>query len=176
MDNPSAIEYLKTQTAVRSLCFSADDQRLAAGTNNGDILIWYLSAPETNLMRLIGHLSAVTALHFGVDGQMLISGSLDKTVRIWDANNAEAESVAITHDGWVWDVALSPDGDRVVSGSADRNIRILTMRTGKMAEQLCQKLTRNLSEREWRTYVGEDIPYERTCPELSENATVGQQP
>ena len=81
----------------------------------------------------------------------------------------EAESVPIAHEGWVWDISLSPDGDRLASGSADRSIRVLSMRTDLMAEQLCGGLTRNLSEREWRTYVGEDIPYEHTCPDLPED-------
>jgi len=33
-----------------------------------------------------------------------------------------------------------------------------------MAEQMCGKLGRNLTQREWETYVSYDIPYQKTCP------------
>jgi hypothetical protein len=29
---------------------------------------------------------------------------------------------------------------------------------------MCGKLERNLSQREWETYVSYDIPYQKTCP------------
>jgi len=39
---------------------------------------------------------------------------------------------------------------------------------------LCTRVWRNLSMDEWRLYVGENIPYERTCPSLPPGTGVGK--
>jgi len=78
----------------------------------------------------------------------------------------DAESILIEHDHWVWSVAFSPDGNRLVSGSADQAIYIWTTRAEALAEQVTEKIGRNMNLKEWKTFVGEDIPYEKTCPNL----------
>lgn len=74
-------------TPVMSLAFSADGQRLAAGSMDGLVRVWpYTEAgdmPDSQL--LTGHLAPVTGLGYSPAGEMLISASLDGTVRAWDA-------------------------------------------------------------------------------------------
>ena len=40
------------------------------------------------------------------------------------------------------------------------------MDTGILADMVCEKVQRNLSQKEWNWFMGDDIPYERTCPNL----------
>ncbi len=71
--------------AIESVAFSPDGQVLAsAGANNKDksIKLWRLATGEL-LQTLTGHEKGVSAVVFSPDGQALISGSYDKTVRIW---------------------------------------------------------------------------------------------
>ena len=69
---------------ITHLAFNGNEQ-LAAGTSNGDILIWNLmSKPATtDFVRLRGHKEEVTALSFSTDGTHIYSGSADGTVRVW---------------------------------------------------------------------------------------------
>ena len=50
------------------------------------------------------------------DGKQVVSGSEDKTVRVWDVGGRGAEKVE-GHTGGVWSVSFSGDGKQVVSGS-----------------------------------------------------------
>ena len=57
---------------------------------------------------------------FSPDDRQIATSSLDKTVKIWDANNLGNEPIVITkHDAWVLSLAFSPDGKYLVSSSED---------------------------------------------------------
>ena len=75
------------------------------------------------LQTLTGHTDAVWSVAFSPDGQRIVSGSDDKTVKIWDANNGK-ELKTLTGHYTVWSVAFSPDGQRIVSGSRDNTLKI----------------------------------------------------
>jgi len=66
----------------------------------------------------------------------------------------------------VLSVAFSPDGQRLAAGSGDGSIWIWIARTEILADMVCKKVWRNLTLNEWHQFVGTDIPYERTCPNL----------
>jgi WD40 repeat protein len=53
------------------------------------------------------------------DGKMVVSGSDDKTVRIWNGESGETMHVFEGHEDWVRSVEFSRDSTRVVSGSED---------------------------------------------------------
>ena len=55
---------------------------------------------------------------FSPDGPRIVSGSVDNTVRIWDADTGQQIGAPLTgHTEPVAAVAFSPDGRRIVSGS-----------------------------------------------------------
>jgi WD40 repeat protein len=60
---------------------------------------------------------------FYPDESKLVSGSSDKTLRIWNRKTGAVE-VLSGHTDTVWDVDVSPDGKMVVSGSMDKTVRI----------------------------------------------------
>jgi WD40 repeat protein len=60
-----------------------------------------------------------------------VSGSDDKTIRLWDAETGDAISKPLEgHSDSVNSVAFSPDGKRIVSGSDDKTIRLWDAETG----------------------------------------------
>lgn len=66
-----------------TLAFAPDGQRLASAGWDRMIRIWDLNAGQ-QLLALEGHTDAVMSLAFTPAGR-LVSGSLDRTIRLWDA-------------------------------------------------------------------------------------------
>ncbi|KAE9403149.1 WD40 repeat-like protein [Gymnopus androsaceus JB14] len=75
---------------------------------------------------LQGHDNWVNSVAFSHDGTRIVSGSQDKTVRIWDATTGAqmGDHPLQGHDDRVHSVAFSHDGTRIVSGSHDDTSRI----------------------------------------------------
>ncbi|KAG6328615.1 hypothetical protein ID866_10474, partial [Astraeus odoratus] len=80
-----------------------------------------------------GHTSGVFSVAFSPNDSLIVSGSLDKTIRVWDAHTGSQIGSPIEgHTNVVWSVAFSPDGRWIVSGSGseDKTIRIWDAHTG----------------------------------------------
>ncbi|KAH7902952.1 hypothetical protein BJ138DRAFT_1021338, partial [Hygrophoropsis aurantiaca] len=70
-----------------------------------------------SLRKTIQNNSQVVTVAFSPDGKQVVSGSVDKTIRIWDAHTGSPVIEPLTgHTGWMASVAFSPDGKQVVSG------------------------------------------------------------
>ncbi|MBD2254642.1 caspase family protein, partial [Nostoc parmelioides] len=70
-----------------------------------------------------GHTDAVTALALSPDGQYIVSGSSDKTLRLWDTKGKLLHTLN-GHTGPVAALAFSPNGQYIVSGSDDKTLRL----------------------------------------------------
>ena len=66
------------------------------------------------------------------DARKVISGSVDKTVRIWDVETGQIEKVLEGHSDAIRPVAFSRDGERIAAGYWDDTLRIWTVRTGEV--------------------------------------------
>ncbi|KIM25141.1 hypothetical protein M408DRAFT_74796, partial [Serendipita vermifera MAFF 305830] len=80
---------------------------------------------------LSGHSLLVYCVAFSPDGTRVVSGSGDKTLRLWDGvTGASIGDPMKGHTEYVTCVAFSPDGTRVVSGSGDKTLRLWDGVTG----------------------------------------------
>ncbi|CAE7226338.1 unnamed protein product [Rhizoctonia solani] len=78
-----------------------------------------------------GHTHFVHSVAFSPDGKSVASGSVDMTVRIWDANSSSSIGDPLRgHSDWVWSVSYSPLGNLIASGSGDETIRLWDTNTG----------------------------------------------
>jgi hypothetical protein len=81
---------------------------------------------------LRGHEDQVWSVAFSPDGRRIVSGSVDQTLRLWDAQTGQPIGEPLLgHEKYVWSVALSPDGNRIVSGSGDNTLRLWDAQTGQ---------------------------------------------
>jgi WD40 repeat protein len=69
------------------------------------------------LQELIGHDGAVICLAFSQDGNWLVSGSDDHTLRIWDTKGRE--QMALEVESQITSVTFSADGRFLYTGHAN---------------------------------------------------------
>jgi hypothetical protein len=76
------------------------------------------------LVTLKGHANYVFSVAFSPEGARIVTGSGDKTARVWDAESGRELLTLKGHAGPVSSVAFSPDGTRIITGSGDKTARV----------------------------------------------------
>ena len=71
-----------------------------------------------------GHTDAVTSVCLSFDGRYALSGSTDRTVKLWEVADGQCLRTFAGHADAVTSVALSADGRHALSGSADRTLKL----------------------------------------------------
>ena len=85
---------------------------------------------DQSVMTFRGHSDGVIAMAITPDGKRIVSGSDDKTIKIWDSASGDELMTLRGHDDWISSVAFSPDGKRIISGSGDNTIKVWNSVTG----------------------------------------------
>ncbi|XP_058818006.1 phospholipase A-2-activating protein [Topomyia yanbarensis] len=95
---------------------------ICTASNDATICVYkYPSAMEPFVV-LKGHTSTVCALAKGNSSNVLISGSWDKSAKIWtNVGSSQASVTLVGHEAAVWAVARLSSG-KYVTGSADKSI------------------------------------------------------
>ncbi len=94
---------------------------------------WYYWQRETHLAlkTLRGHLWPVYSVAFSPDGQRIVTGSLDKRAKVWEAASGRELLTLKGHSDGINSVAFSPDGQRIVTGSRDHTAKVWEPASGR---------------------------------------------
>lgn len=139
---------IKTYTGhrdwVRIVTVSPDGLLLASCSNDQTIRVWVASTKECK-SELRGHEHVVECVAWAPDtalphvaeavglekkaggqpGPFIISGSRDKTIKLWDALSGLCLMTLVGHDNWVRAVLFHPGGGkRILSCSDDKTLRV----------------------------------------------------
>src|SRR5208283_3938953 len=78
----------------------------------------------------------VLSVAFSPDGRYVLTGSEDKTARLWDAATGQQIRTFEGHKDEVTSVAFSPDGQFVLTGSWDTTTHLWDAASGKQLAML----------------------------------------
>jgi WD40 repeat protein/serine/threonine protein kinase len=97
----------------------------------------YLWLPRTGLAAaweggtFTGHRHAVTGVALSLDGAVAVSGSKDRSLKVWDVPSGRCRATLRGHEGSVWSVCVSDDGRRALSGSQDQTVKLWDLAAGR---------------------------------------------
>ena len=118
-----------------SVAFSPDGLIIAAGSENGIIVLW--NADSGGLFRTIrGHTGYINSVAFSHVGRTLASASDDGTVKLWNATNGSLIRTLKGHSSSVEGVAFSPDGRTLASAGDDCTAKLWNATNGSLIRTL----------------------------------------
>ncbi|PPQ85245.1 hypothetical protein CVT25_010018 [Psilocybe cyanescens] len=117
---------------VLSIALSNDGTMIASSSSGEHIVRLWDVLTGDELRVLNGHIDWVRVVAFSGDAKQIVSGSDDKSVRVWDVSDLEGENSKVMkgHSYRVISVAFSPDATRIISGSGDGSVRVWDVLTG----------------------------------------------
>jgi WD40 repeat protein len=129
------------QREIRGVAFSGDGAHLASASSDGEIKLWDAKRlgelrSGAKLKPRIPPIRARVAgpglsMAFSPDGQWLVTGGEENTVRVWDVKTGrELRPPLRGHTGDIYALAVSPDGRWVASGSEDSTVKVWDGRNG----------------------------------------------
>ncbi len=162
--------------SLTAVCFSPDSKTIVVGTTSGQVFI----IENGRISRtLSGHTAGITNIRFNFKGSFMATASKDWTVRLWNYNELNRQPIVLSDHDWVWNLAFTPDDEQLIAGiqsvketkigQVDQTIHAWPTKIETMSGYLCGFLQRNMNKEEWDSYVADDLPYEKTCPQLPEN-------
>ena len=119
------LSFLNCPASIGSVVFGIDGKTLwGAGRGvsrdgepvPGEVKKWDAAGSQI-VLALKGHTDGVNSVAFSPDGEHLLSGSSDATLKLWDVRTGQEVFTLLGHTDPVTSVAFSPDGKRIVSSS-----------------------------------------------------------
>ncbi|XP_073726910.1 WD repeat, SAM and U-box domain-containing protein 1 [Misgurnus anguillicaudatus] len=120
-----------------------DCYRLASCGQDSLLKIWIVSCVSSAGVKmqlvhtLTGQSAPVLSCAYSADGQMLVSGSVDKTVTVYQANEGILLYTLNQHDRYVTACAFSPTASIIATGSMDKSVNIWRVEDGCSARGKC---------------------------------------
>lgn len=130
---PIATSNIIHSHGIFALAFTPDGKALvSAGKDN--LLRFWDPANGKQLGMLPGHLGWVRSVAVPSKSTLIVTGSYDRTVKVWDGG--PKMDVLRGHKDWVCAVAFSPDDRLLASGSRDGSVQIWDAGDGRLLDTL----------------------------------------
>ena len=157
-------EVIRTHISpVMAITFDYESEKIAFGDRTGRIMI--IGTNGKLIKDIHGHSSRILALVFSPDNRMLATSGMDGVLRIWNSTDWNDLPVEIRdQESWAQTLTFTPDSRQLLSASSNSNtIYRWPLKTQNLADEICSYINRQLSDQEWRIYIGDDVEYKEVC-------------
>lgn len=137
---------------VSDISWSPDSLYLASVSDDKTVRVWeiskntdtsvdyYTGMQASRILRIMhGHTHHINTVEFNFKGNLIVSGSSDENLRIWDVRHSRCLRTLAAHSDPVTAVCFSLDGTIIASASQDGLIRLWDTRTGHCLKTLVGK-------------------------------------
>jgi WD40 repeat protein len=138
---PKEVQVITADPQVRAARFSPCGKLLVAGGFDGRVRRWNVAdaaAPE--LLALTGHHAWVDGLAFRSAGERLFTADSWGQIVCWSGYTVEQPERKWqheqAHDGWIRELAVSPDGQQLASSGSDHTIRLWSTEAGSQLGEI----------------------------------------
>jgi WD40 repeat protein len=154
---------------ILSVSFSPDGKQLAYGIDKiddpfnkrGVVKLYNFQTEKTR--QFSGHKAGVYDVEFSPNGKLLASAGSDKKIQLYVLDSPDDIPIEMdNNNGYVWDIEFSKSSDYLISACSESEIRVWPTDPAFLADKICPKLSRNMTQDEWEKYVGEQA-FETTC-------------
>ena len=135
--------------AVNAVAMASDGRIALSGSSDRTLRLWDLERglemQKLNrtlqssglrgfqeVLTLLSHSHWINAVDLTPDGCRALSGSYDRTLKLWDLQTGELVHSFVGHTDTIYSVALTPDNRHAVSGAGDRTLRLWDLQTGQL--------------------------------------------
>ena len=153
---------LQHQNQISAVAFSPDGKTVLTGSFDNTARLWEVATGKQigpalqhqGTVKAVGpswlegllDRDGVNAVAFSPDGKTVLTGSWDKTARLWEVATGKQLGPNLQHQHAVSAVAFSPDGKTVLTGSYDKTARLWEAATGKQLGPALQHQVPMLAE------------------------------
>lgn len=135
LDNAIVLYDIRTNTAVqrtittfRNNCISWNPMEafnFVTGNEDHNAYLWDMRKMSHSLNIYKDHVAAVTDVDFSPTGEQIVTGSYDKTIRIYNARDGHSRDIYHTKRmQHVFCTKFTMDAKYIISGSDDTNLRV----------------------------------------------------
>ena len=126
-------------SGVMALAVTRDGQHIISSSMDHCVKVWSVwsksllstCGEEYNGDEDIGHTDQVFAVAVMPDGQRILSGGADNTVRVWLPDGTLKNTFNL-HTDEVWAVVALPDNQHALSGSVDQTVKLFNVNDGSV--------------------------------------------
>ena len=113
-----AIQFSDSENSVEACVVSVDGRQLFSGSKNS-VCAWDMTTGRL-LASMQSHSRSVSSLV--LSGSLLLSGSYDGTMKLWDPGSMQLLQTLQGHSGPVWSVAATSHGSQLILSGSDDSV------------------------------------------------------
>ncbi|XP_075715229.1 WD repeat domain-containing protein 83 isoform X2 [Rhinoderma darwinii] len=102
----------------------------AAGSDK-TIILWDVAQGQV-VRKFRGHAGKVNCVEFNEESTVIISGSIDSSIRCWDSRSRRPEAIQILDEAKDGISSIKVSDHEILAGSVDGNLRRYDLRAGEM--------------------------------------------